>query len=135
MSKIVKRILIAEDSFEWQRFHASLLKQYDKCDFEFVVFDNAKDALKNLQDSVNNLYDLIITDLQMETDFLPEFAGEWFVKQVKNISEYKNAHIVIVSAAYNIAFIAHSLGVGYLSKRSLVNNPDSYFLMLDENIL
>lgn len=135
MSKIVKRILIAEDSFEWQRFHSSLLKDYGKNDLEFIIVDNAKDALNKLQSSVSRPYDLIITDLQMETDFLPDFAGEWLVKQIKNLDEYKKTPVVIVSATYNIAFVAHTLGVKYLSKRSLVNNPDSYFLMLDENLL
>ena len=71
----------------------------------------------------------------METDFLPQFAGEWLVKEIKNISCYTNVPVVIVSATYNIGFIAHTLGVDYLSKRSLVNNPDSYFLMLDEKLL
>ncbi len=132
MDNQVKRILIAEDSAEWQRFHSSLLKNYDKCKLEFNVCSSATDALTLLQASLNNPYDLIITDLQMETDFVPDFAGEWLVKQVKMLNQYVNVPIVIVSATYNIAFVAHNLGVKYLSKRTLVNNPDSYYFMLDE---
>ena len=134
MEKDVKRILIAEDSSEWQRFHSSLLKNYDKYELDFNICNNAKDALIFVQESLDNPYDLIITDLQMETDFSPEFAGEWLVKQIKTFKQYSDIPVVIVSATYNIAFIAHNLGVNYLSKRTLVNNPDSYYFMLDENI-
>ena len=134
MEKTVKRILIAEDSSEWQRFHASLLKNYDKFNVEYIIANSAKDALTLVQESVNNPFDLIITDLQMETDFLPDFAGEWLVKQIKTFNQYSNVPIVIISATYNIAFIAQKLGVKYLSKRSLVNNPDSYYFMLAENL-
>ncbi len=134
MDKIVKRILIAEDSSEWQRFHASLLKSYDKYKLDYLIVDNAKDALTMAQESLNTPYDMVITDLQMETDFSPEFAGEWLVKQIKTFNQYSKVPIVIVSATYNIAFVAHSLGVKYLSKRTLVNNPDSYYFMLDENL-
>ena len=134
MDKLKKRILIAEDSSEWQRFHSSLLKNYDKHELDFVICDCAKDALSLAQESLNAPYDLVITDLQMETDFSPDFAGEWLVKQIRTFKEYLNTPVVIVSATYNIAFIAHSLGVKYLSKRTLVNNPDTYYFMLDENL-
>lgn len=129
-----KRILIAEDSPEWQRFHTSLLKSY-KTQLDFIVVSSARDALTMIEKNIKTPYDLILTDLQMETEFLPEFAGEWLVKQIKNISEYKNVPVIIISAAYNIGFIAERLGAESLSKRSLVNNPDSYFLMLDEKLL
>ena len=130
----VKRVLIAEDSFEWQRFHKSLLDNYDKCQIEAVFASCARDALEFVEFYPEQNYDLILSDLQMESDFLPEFAGEWFVKNLKRISKYKNTPIVLVSAAYNISFIAANLGVKYLSKRTLVNNPDSYYFMLDENL-
>lgn len=135
MSKIVKRILIAEDSPEWKRFHSSLLKEYKNANLEFIITDCAKDALKLIRDNLKNPFDLILTDLQMETDFHPKFAGEWLVKEIKRFNEYKKTPIVVISAAYNIGFIAHTLGADYLSKRSLVNNPNSYYLMLDEKLL
>ena len=135
MDKIVKRLLIAEDSFQWQKFHESLLCNYDKLKIDFVIVDSARDSLKLVQKNLDNPFDLILSDLQMEQDFLPEFAGEWFLKNVKTFSSYRKTPLVIVSAAYNISFIASNLGVGYLSKRSLVNNPDLYYFMLDEKLL
>lgn len=135
MSKVVKRILIAEDTPQWQKYHESLLRSYEKLHLEFYIASNAKEALEQAQNSVSTPYDIILSDLQMESDFLPMMAGEWFVRQIKNIPAYVKTPVIIISAAYNIAFIAHTLSAGYLSKRSIVNNPDSYYLMLDENLL
>ena len=134
MSNDVKKILIAEDTPEWQKFHAALLKNYDKAVLNFVITDSAKDAKEILIKNKEKPFDLILTDLQMETDFQPEFAGEWLVKEIKSIKEYSKTPIVIISATYNIGFIAYNLGIDYLSKRSLVNNQDSYYLMLDEKL-
>ena len=134
MNDNVKRILIAEDSLEWQRFHKTLLDGYDKGSLEYTIASCAKDALDIVIQNTTKHFDLVISDLQMESDFLPEFAGEWFVNNLKNINEYKTVPIVIISAVYNIAFVASNLGTDYLSKRSLVSNPQSYYLMLDEKL-
>ena len=135
MEKITKRILIAEDTIGWQKFHSSLLKEYEKFNIDFVICDCAKDALTLAQENFETPYDLVITDLQMENDFSPKFAGEWLIEQIKKYNAYKKTPIIIVSAAYNIAFIAQTLNVDYLSKRSLINNPDTYYLKLDEILL
>lgn len=132
MVKNIKRILIAEDSYEWQKFHVQLLNAYDKSDIEFLLASSGREALEIAQKNKDNPFSLVISDMQMETEFLPQFAGEWFIKNLKDIPEYKNVPVVVISAAYNISFIAHSLGVNYLSKRSLVNNPQAYYFMLDE---
>ena len=134
MKNVVKRILIAEDSKEWQRFHKTLLDNYDKAQVEYTIASCAKEALEIARNNIDMPFDLLLSDLQMETDYLPEFAGEWFIKNLKDINAYKNRPIVIISAAYNIAFIASNLCVGYLSKRSLVANPNSYYFMLDEKL-
>ena len=134
MAKNVKRILIAEDSPEWQRVHSALLSKYDKFDLDFVIVPSAADAIELLERNLENSYDMVITDLQMETDYHPQYAGEWLIQKIRSMSEYKNVPIVIVSATYNISFIAANLGVKYLSKRSLVNSADTYFFMLDENL-
>ena len=130
-----KRILIVEDSLEWQKVHITLLHAYSRIPLNVEIASSAKEGLKYVEETKKNPFDLILTDLQMETDFHPEFAGEWFVKQVKQVNEYKNVPIVIISATYNIDFIASRLGVNSLSKRSLINNSNSYNLMLDEQIL
>ena len=68
----------------------------------------------------------------METDFEPEHAGEWLVRNIKDIPKYKNTNILIVSASYDIRFIAEKYNVDYLSKPSFVNAPLTYELKIRE---
>ena len=131
MVKKVK-ILVAEDSIEWQRAHKDLLNSYDKAHIAFDIANSARDAIELAEKNIEAPYDIIITDLQMETEFLPEFAGEWLIKKIKDINVYKNTPVIIVSATYNIAFIASRLGVRYLSKRTLVHNTQAYYYLIDE---
>ncbi|MBS4761035.1 MAG: response regulator [Clostridium sp.] len=130
-----KRILIVEDSLEWQKVHITLLHAYSRIPLNVEIASNAREGLMYIEENLKTPFDLILTDLQMETDFHPQFAGEWLVKQIKQIKEYQNVPIVIISATYNIDFIASSLGVDSLSKRSLINNSNNYNLMLDEQLL
>lgn len=130
-----KRILIVEDSSEWQRYHSSLLNSYKKIKHSQRIASSAREGIEIVHANFDTPFDLILTDLQMESEFLPEFAGEWFVRRVKEIPQYKKTRIVLVSATYNIGFIARSLGTDYLSKRSIISHPDSYFSVLDENLL
>ena len=71
-----------------------------------------------------NPFDLIITDLQMESDFAPMIAGEWFIRQVKTFPKYINTKILIISAMYNIEMTANLLNVDFLSKRLLISGGE-----------
>lgn len=124
------KILLAEDTPEWQKVHKKLLYDYFGDDeYLLVVTSSAKEAFEMAK---NEKFDAIITDLQMEQDFEPDFAGEWLIKQIKQLPQYKVTPIIIVSATYNISFIASNLGVKYLSKRSLVSFPDTYRYSMNE---
>ena len=127
-----KKILIAEDNIQWQQFHSSLLDKNFKEEIEYTICGSAQKAIEILKSE--NSFALILTDLQMETDFLPDFAGEWLIKQLVQNTTYKNNQIVIISATYNIGFIAQTLGVDYLSKRSLINYPEAYTSLIGEKL-
>ncbi len=135
MAKIIKRVLIAEDTFEWQKFHTRMLQSYDNLQLDFYVAESARDAVNIVEEHIDDGFVLVVTDLIMETVFLPDYAGEWLVKQLRTYKEYKNTPIVLVSATYNIAHIASALGCSAISKRALIVDPDRYFLMLDEKLL
>ena len=62
------------------------------------------------------LFHKILTDMQMESNYLPLFAGEWFIKQIQFFKEYKNTKIIIISASSNINRIAEKYGVEYIPK-------------------
>ena len=131
----MKRILIVDDSLKWVRYHETAVREIFKDEVSIDIAQSAKEGVEKLMLSIDEPYGFILTDMQMETDFLPDFAGEWLVKQIKTFKDYAKTPVVIISATYNIAFVAHTLGVKYLSKRTLVNNPDTYYFMLDENLV
>lgn len=123
-----KRILVVEDSREWQKFHKTMLDESIDGEYYLRIASCAREGIEILE--AEEPFGLIFSDLQMETEFLPELAGEWFVKNAKQSEKTQKTKIVLVSATYNIGFIAVKLGVDYLSKRTVINFPDSYISMV-----
>ncbi len=121
----MKRILIVDDVPGWIRFHQNNINYLN---IEGLVIDSANSAregVSKIEASIDEPYDVIFTDLQMESDFLPMLAGEWFVRQIKTYDKYyKNTKVVIVSASPNIKEIAERNGVLYLPK-TVARNSDA----------
>lgn len=120
----MKRILIVDDVNGWIRFHQNNIQYLNIPDIEIEVANSALEALSKIEASIDCPYDVIFTDLQMESNFLPKFAGEWLVEQIKTFKEYKNSRIVIVSASFEIQRIATKLDVLFLPK-TLARNSDA----------
>jgi DNA-binding NtrC family response regulator len=125
------RILVADDAIGWRNYHTKILKEISE-DFDITVCEWARDAYEKIFDSLKNPFDLIITDLQMESDFLPNYAGEWLVERIQELSSYKNVPIVIISATYNIQAIAEQYNVDCLPKSTAANNPLAYKYKINE---
>lgn len=132
MKKSKKKILIVDDSTGWLEYHiAALIKVLG----DEYTLDTASSARKGYDAIYNHLkdpYSLIISDLQMEMDFEPKHAGEWFVEQVKQMKEYKNTPVVIMSAAYNIRTIAKKLQVNCLPKAIAARDLTAYSFAIKE---
>lgn len=111
------KILIVDDSFGWLRHH-SLYVNYALEDVEIYTASSAKEGDLKLSANIDEPFDIIFTDMQMETDFLPLNAGEWLIKQAQFYPEYKNTKIVIISASPIIEKLAKKYGVDYIPKRS-----------------
>lgn len=120
----MKRILIADDVPGWVRFHEQNIRHLNIPNIEIDTANSAREALSKLEVSIDNPYDVIFTDLQMESDFLPKYAGEWLIEQIKTFKEYNSTKIVIISASPNIRIIAERNQVLYLSK-TITRNADS----------
>lgn len=122
----MKKVLIVDDVKGWREQHYLILRELlgDNVDFQWAA--SAREAYDIIYNNMNTPFDLVVTDLQMEEDFAPKYAGEWFVEQVKLLSAYANTRIVIISATYNIQLIAEGLGVHYLSKSLASKFPQSY---------
>lgn len=121
----MKRILIVDDVPGWVRFHENNLKYLNIENLEIDCAYSAREGVSKVESSIDNPYDVIFTDLQMESDFLPKYAGEWFIEQIKTYSKYyQNTKIVIISAAPSIQKIAEQNEVLYLPK-TIVRNSDA----------
>ena len=113
----MKRILIVDDSQKWINFHTlALRKVFAGKEVEIETALSAREGVEKLELFQDEPFDIILTDMQMEADFLPLMAGEWFIRQIQLFKEYKNSKIVIISAAPDIAQIAARYGADYLPK-------------------
>lgn len=67
----MKRILIVDDVSGWVRFHEQNIRHLNIPNIEIDTAISAREALSKLEVSIDNPYDVIFTDLQMESDFYP----------------------------------------------------------------
>ena len=122
------KILIVDDVKGWRDYHSVIVKSM----FPDVLIDTAESAKEGYDKVIENNtqpYDIILTDLQMESDFEPLYAGEWLVERIKETKNYYKAKIVIISATYNINVIAERYGVDYIRKSTARNFPDAYEIL------
>ena len=117
----MKRILIVDDSPNWVRYHENALRILFSDNVALYTANSAAEGVEKLMASLDEPYDVILTDMQMESDYLPLYAGEWFIKQIRFLKEYKNTKIVIISAASDIKTIAEKYGVDYIPKYNCRN--------------
>ena len=121
----MKKILIVDDLKSWIIYHSHIIKVlFPEC--EIQTAESAREGYNKLLENNETPFDIIITDMQMEPDFEPKYAGEWFIEQIKTFKNYKNTRIVIISAAYNIPQIAENYGVDYIRKGTARSFPDAY---------
>jgi len=124
------KILITDDSNNWVNHHLKCLKSFLPEDTIFEIANWAKEGLDRITLNIDEPYDVIFTDMQMESDFLPLYAGEWFIKQIKTYKEYSNTKIIIASAAPDIKRIAEKYNVDYIPK-GMCQLIDSYKKLLE----
>ena len=119
------KILVTDDSSGWIEYHLNVLKQILPENTQIDFAKSAKEGLDKITLNIDSPYNVIFTDMQMESDFLPMYAGEWFIKQIKTYKEYQNSRIIIISAAPNIKTIAEKYNVEYLPK-SMCQMQENY---------
>ena len=122
----MKRILIVDDMQGWLNYNAQNVKELFNGDCEIITAASAREGYDKLLENNNTPFDIIITDLQMEPDFEPKYAGEWLVEQIKTFKNYYKTKVIIISATYNINTIADNLGVYYIRKITARNTPEIY---------
>ena len=119
------KILIADDSYDWLNAHTILLTEVFGEDAEIVCANSAFEALNIYKEEyIDNPFNLVITDMQMESDFEPLYAGEWLIREIQNLKPLQD--ILIVSSTMNIEQIAESYKVDYISKRLIISDISAY---------
>lgn len=126
----MKKVLVVDDSYSWREFHKNALDEIfieiSEDDYQIDLAESARDGYTAVMQNNSSPYNLIISDLQMEDDFVQKYAGEWFIEQVKTFKSYTNSHIIISSGCFNIRQIAESLNVNYVPKRVAVTDINQY---------
>jgi len=121
----MNKILIVDDVLGWQNYHKEIILELQP-EANLHTASSAKEAYDIIMQNNNSPFDIIITDLHMENDFEPKYAGEWLVEQIKTFKTYKNTSVIIISAAYNIKTIAESYGVNFIPKSTAIKFPQAY---------
>jgi len=122
------KVLVVDDVKGWRDYHTAVLKSmFDELDIDTA--ESAREGYDKILENNSQPYDIILTDLQMEPDFEPLYAGEWFVERIKEMKNYYKTKIVIISASYNINLIAEKYGVDYIRKAAARNFPDVYEIL------
>ena len=125
------RILAVDDSFDWLNIHSYTIEGIFGSDTEVICASSAFEALNIYkEDYIENPFNLVITDMQMESDFEPMHAGEWLIKEILTLKNTQN--ILIVSSSLDIEQIANAYKVDYLSKRSIVADEQCYIEKLSK---
>jgi len=126
----MKKVLVVDDSFSWLNFHKNALEEIfielDYSDYQIDTAACAREGYDYVMQNNDSPYNLIISDLQMEDDFHPKYAGEWFIEQVHTFRNYTGSKIIICSGCYNIRQIAESLTADYIPKRVAVTDINKY---------
>lgn len=112
----MKKILIVDDTDNWIKYHTFAVKELFGNGILIETANSAKEGILKVTSNIDKPFDIILTDLQMEIDFLPLYAGEWFIREVQMLKEYKNTRIIIISATSTIKNIANKYNVEYLPK-------------------
>jgi CheY-like chemotaxis protein len=119
------KVLIVDDSENWVKFHAFAITELFDCNVQIQKANSAQEGLSKLMNNIDEPYDVILTDMQMEPDYLPLLAGEWFIQQIKTFKEYNKTKIFIISATSSIKDIARKYKVDYIPKY-MCRNDDGY---------
>jgi CheY-like chemotaxis protein len=130
------KILIVDDVKGWRDYHSYIMNDMFSSDSftpEIQTAESARDGYDKLMENNEEPFDIIITDMQMENDFEPKYAGEWFIEQIKTFKNYSKTRVVIISAAYNIPMIAENYGVDYIRKSTARSFPDAYGFLLEQH--
>ncbi|MBQ3311111.1 response regulator [bacterium] len=120
------RFLVVDDSQSWRSYHIDNLKDIYKSEIFIDEAESARAGYQLVYNNIDSPYDVIITDLSMEYDFAPQFAGEWLIEQIKLLKQYYKTEIIIISGSMQIKNVAETFGVNYIPKAVVAKDKTIY---------
>ena len=128
----MKKVLIVDDIEAWINYNSTQISEILNHP-EITVANSAREAYDKIIENSDKPFDIVITDMQMESDFEPKHAGEWLIEKIKDTKSYLGTKIIIISGAYNVRTIAKLLNVDCIPKSTAINFPDIYKEVLNIN--
>lgn len=125
----MKNVLIVDDVAGWRKFNAEIITELFGNDVDIDTAESATQAYDLLLQA--KPYDIILTDLQMEDDYAPKFAGEWLIEQIRTFNRYNCTKVVIISASYNVRHVAENYNVECIPKSTALKCISAYKEVLD----
>ena len=122
----MKKVLIVDDQASWRKFNTDAVQNILGTDTVIDTASSAREGYSKLLENNKEPYDYILTDLQMESDYLPKTAGEWLIEQIQMMVSYYKSIIVVVSASPIIRNVAETYKVFCISKSIAITTSDSY---------
>lgn len=122
----MKKILIVDDIKGWRDFNSNVAIELLGGDIEIQTAESASKAYDLVLENNDAPFDIVLTDLQMEDDYAPKYAGEWLVEQINTLKSYSKTKIIMISASYNIRHIAETLGVECIPKSTAMKCLSAY---------
>ena len=95
------KILIVDDIKGWIDYHSLVVKKMFPASIVETA-ESAREAYHKILMNVEDPYQIILTDMQMENDFEPKYAGEWLIEQIKSLPSYSKSNIVLATQLNSI---------------------------------
>jgi len=123
----MKKVLVVDDQLGWRNLNTGAAYEVLGNDIILDTAENAYDGYTKLLENLKEPYDFVLTDMQMETDYLPLMAGEWLIEQLQNLTSYYKTKVIIISASPHIKHIAERYNVFYIPKRIAASSMRDFF--------
>ena len=120
------KVLVVDDQIGWRNFNSQSVYEILGDDTEIDTASSGMEGYSKLLESKDKPYDYLLTDMQMELDYLPKLAGEWLIEQAKNLSFCYKTKIIIISATPQIKNIAEGYGVLYIPKSVAAASKEAF---------
>ena len=110
----------------WRKFNSGAVYEVLGQDITLDTASSGQEGYAKILENIKEPYDIILTDMQMETDYEPKMAGDWLIEQIQALPAYYRAKIVIISASSGVRKIAESYGVFCIPKSAAAVSLEVY---------